>query len=635
MEYYGEDALLGQNPNTEKDTIYYAAAQKDQQLRSLLNELGGDSPQNRSIAEGLQKQGIASTKDIGVRKVPVAGRWEGTDEASYYVPETTENVYFNKTTGDAINPTRLGVYQVDKDGKAQGDIFFHLNADDQGNVKFDPQWSPRAHGFLRDNAIGQLIMKAGAVIPNPFQAAFVAANVGDALAHEKYGKALLAALPYGFQQLGGIDAIKNAAGFGGPSGFPPTDVYNWSEAINTTPYDDWASVGSTIGESTLDDIIGNLQQGSVDPLSLNVNNVTDVGYEFPSDANKLSTIEADRFFENIMDQQGLSKGLDIYDNQFTTGTVGTPGELPVNWSESILMPNDVASAINSSAGLDINDNAFTTGTVGKIGELPVNWSEAETALERLTNPQSFENASKASAGLDINDNTFTTGTPGEPGVLPVNWGADVASTIKDVVGSDWSAGTPTTELTGTPPADLTAITKVDNTGVDANGNSKVDLAGTKVDLSGNKITDDLTLDKVLDLGGAYLGNPAALAGLIGTGLAVTGLVNNVINPIKTTTATDNITTLNTSQLPTLTTQQIISLDPTTGLQDLFDYSNLYKNTKYNPTTQQLTTQTTQQYPAFVVSDIFKDLMMAAPERPKIEPNLVGLAGLQQKMTEGK
>jgi hypothetical protein len=185
-------------------------------------------------------------------------------------------------------------------------------------------------------------------------------------------------------------------------------------------------------------------------------------------------------------------------------------------------------------------------------------------------------------------------------------------------------------LTGTPPADLT--TKVDNTGVDANGNSKVDLAGTKVDLSGNKITDDLTLDKVLDLGGAYLENPAALAGLVGTGLAATSLVNNVINPTKTTT--DNITTLATSQLPTLTTDQIISLGPTTGLQDLFDYSNLYKNTKYNPTTQQLT-QPTQQYPAFVVSDIFKDLMKAAPERPKIEPNLVGLAGLQKKMTEGK
>jgi hypothetical protein len=636
-------------------------------LKSLLAELGGDSPQNRSIAEGLQKQGISSTKDIGVRKVPVAGRWEGTDEASYYVPETTENAYFNKTTGDAINPTRLGVYQVDKDGKAQGDIFFHLNADDQGNVKFDPQWSPRAHGFLRDNAVGQLIMKAGAVIPNPFQAAFVAANVGDALAHEKYGKALLAAAPYGFQQLGGMDALKGALGFG-PSGLDMGDVIpqggiadylpsgldmgdvipqggiaeylpvNFSQADKV--FEQLVNPASNLSTDTLDQFVSKLTQPSLEDLT-----ATNASYDLPVDlaenpfaivddfaspssiANQVP--EADRFFENIMDQQGLSKGLDIYDNQFTTGTVGTPGELPVNWSESILSPNDVKSAINSAAGLDINDNAFTTGTVGKIGELPVNWSETETALERLTNPQSFENASKVSAGLDINDNTFTTGTPGEPGVLPVNWGADVASTIKDVVGSDWSAGTPTTELTGTPPADLT--TKVDNTGVDANGNSKVDLAGTKVDLSGNKITDNLTLDKVLDLGGAYLGNPAALAGLIGTGLAATNLVDKVINPNPTTTG--NITTLTTSPLPTLTTEQIISLGPTTGLQDLFDYGNLYKNTKF--ATQPIAQLTPPTYPAFTVSDIFRDFLKAAPDRPKIEPNLVGLAGLQQKMTEGK
>jgi hypothetical protein len=172
-------------------------------LSNLLAELGGDNPQNRAIAEGLQKQGIASTKDIGVRKIPVPGHMEGTDEASYYVPETTENAYFNKSDGKEINPTRLGIYDVKDGGKIQGNIFFHLNADDNGKVNFTPQWSPRSHGFLRDNAVGRLIMTAGKIIPSPFQAGFVAADVADKLAHGKVMQAIAAGIPYGLQQLAG------------------------------------------------------------------------------------------------------------------------------------------------------------------------------------------------------------------------------------------------------------------------------------------------------------------------------------------------------------------------------------------------------------------------------------------------
>lgn len=172
-------------------------------LSALLAELGGDNPQNRAIAQGLQKQGINSTKDIGVKKVPVAGHFEGTDEAARYVPETTENAYFNKADGKEINPTRLGIYDVKSGGKTQGNIFFHLDADDKGNVSFRPQWSPRAHGFLRDNAVGKLIMTAGKIIPSPFQAGFVAAGAADALAHGKVMQAIAAAIPYGIQQLAG------------------------------------------------------------------------------------------------------------------------------------------------------------------------------------------------------------------------------------------------------------------------------------------------------------------------------------------------------------------------------------------------------------------------------------------------
>ena len=181
-------------------------------LSALLAELGGDSPQNRAIAEGLQKQGIGSTKDIGVRKVVVPGGLQGTDEAAYYAPDTTENAYFNKATGQEIDPNRLGIIQNGQAGVEGGDVFFHLNADENGNVKFDPQWSPRSHGFLRDNPVGQLIMKAGAIIPNPFQVAFVAANAGDALAYGKPLQALAAVLPYGLQEFATASNLADLAG---------------------------------------------------------------------------------------------------------------------------------------------------------------------------------------------------------------------------------------------------------------------------------------------------------------------------------------------------------------------------------------------------------------------------------------
>jgi hypothetical protein len=205
-------------------------------IKSLLKELGGDTPQNRAIAEGLQKQGISSTKDIGVEKVVVPGRWEGTDEASRYVAETTENVYVNKATGKEINPTRLGIIQNGTAGVKDGDIFFHLNSDDKGNIKFDPQWSPRAHGFLRDNTIGQLIMKAGAIIPNPFQGAFIAANTIDAAAHGKWGKAALNLLPVADQYFGVTAGIKEALGFT-PTGLPApiVEANPFSDIFNSAP----------------------------------------------------------------------------------------------------------------------------------------------------------------------------------------------------------------------------------------------------------------------------------------------------------------------------------------------------------------------------------------------------------------
>jgi hypothetical protein len=133
-----------------------------------------------------------------------------TGERSTY--SAPQQVYYDKTTNKDINPTRLGVYQVDKNGKAQGDIFFHLNADDKGNVSFAPQWSPRAHGYLRDNAVGQAIMAIGKIIPatSPF---FLAASAADAAAHGNYGAAIANLVPMGLQQLAsGTDVLTQLAG---------------------------------------------------------------------------------------------------------------------------------------------------------------------------------------------------------------------------------------------------------------------------------------------------------------------------------------------------------------------------------------------------------------------------------------
>jgi len=581
-------------------------------LNSLLAELGGDSPQNRAIAEGLQKQGINSTKDIQVQKVAVPGYSFGSDESAGYVPDTTRNVYFNKATGQEINPTRLGIIQNGQSGVKDGDIFFHLNADDQGNIKFEPEWSPRAHGFLRDNPIGQLIMKAGAIIPNPFQPAFVAANVGDALAHEKYGKALLAALPYGAQELGVTDALKGALGFGGPSGLDMGDVIPQGGIAEFAPdqinqlldnrlnYPD-VSFDNPMSMPTA--VTGAVDNIPLDAIKQTSNFVNATG---PVDGSPLDVSEADQAFQKLFNPTDSQ----IQINNLTAQDMATAGTNPQD-------------AINKAAGLDINDNQFTAGTPGESGQLPVNWSP-EVTLEDIINSKDLS--------------------------------------LQDIVGSDWSAGTPTIGMEGNLPADLTnyynsmnelapSLTELTNNSltqpsgeltaknvIDTSGrlypNSSADnvyeVADPSKDLMGRSISNDLTLDKIKDLGTAYLSNPAALAGLVGTGLAATGLVNNVINPVKTTDTTGTNTGTTTAPIASM-----VPVGSTPGLQDLFDYANLYKNSpflnKQQTTQQQAQQQVQQQTPSFTVSDVFRNLMADAGPQPKIEPNLVGLADLQKQM----
>jgi hypothetical protein len=215
------------------------------------------------------------------------------------------------------------------------------------------------------------------------------------------------------------------------------------------------------------------------------------------------------------------------------------------------------------------------------------------------------------------------------------------ASIDDIVGSDWSAGTPTTGMEGTLPADLanyyngmnefsttsnipSQLTDNSLTQPLTNNNVTGTVGGDKFDLNGNKITEELTLYKALDLGKAYLDNPAALAGVVGTGLAATGLVNNVINPAQTDTT-------DTAAKTSAPVASMIPVGSTPGLQDLFDYADLYKSSPFTQQTTQQPAQQTAQIPSFTVSDVFRSLMADAGPQPKIEPNLVGLADLQKQM----
>jgi hypothetical protein len=211
-----KDALADPNSPEAKAAAEKETSKKNQEaaIKALLPELGGDNPQNRAIAEGLFKQGVTSTKNIGVKtENRPAGDFIDPDTGERSTYSAPQQVFYDKTTNKDINPTRLGQYDVKDGGKIQGNIFFHLNADDNGKVSFSPQWSPRAHGFLRDNAVGQAIMSIGKIIPSPVQPFFVAAGAIDALAHGKVMQAVAAAIPYGIQQLAGsAELLSNLSG---------------------------------------------------------------------------------------------------------------------------------------------------------------------------------------------------------------------------------------------------------------------------------------------------------------------------------------------------------------------------------------------------------------------------------------
>jgi hypothetical protein len=158
-------------------------------------------PQYESIASGLTNNGIYTTSIIGQRELPVDQ--DGNQEKEFY----------NRYTGQKINPRNIGIILNGTAGLSGGDMYFDLKSDGKGNISFAPRWSPRSHGFLRDSAIGQAIMALGSIIPSPLQPAFVAAGVVDSLAHGNIAGAVVKALPFGMQALTeGTNLLTDIAG---------------------------------------------------------------------------------------------------------------------------------------------------------------------------------------------------------------------------------------------------------------------------------------------------------------------------------------------------------------------------------------------------------------------------------------
>jgi hypothetical protein len=190
-------------------------------------------PQYESIASGLTNNGIYTTSIIGQRELPVDQ--DGNQEKEFY----------NRYTGQKINPRNIGIILNGTAGLSGGDMYFDLKSDGKGNISFAPRWSPRSHGFLRDSAIGQAIMALGSIIPSPLQPAFVAAGVVDSLAHGNIAAAVVKALPFAIQ--GVTQGTNLLADIAGPD-FNPVSVTpsgQIAEALGVP-----AKIADTVGKAT-------------------------------------------------------------------------------------------------------------------------------------------------------------------------------------------------------------------------------------------------------------------------------------------------------------------------------------------------------------------------------------------------
>jgi len=228
MEYYGEDALGGQNPNTERDTIYYADEQRQRGYETLRKQMGAiqgkaDVYKRRSpleanthidnIARSLSKDyGITNLSDIGVRYETRPAYETGSDESRTIIPEEQIPVYFNKNDPSKIIPG----YKFASEGAGKGFSNYNLQpvSDGKGGTIVVPvqEYSKSGLGaFVEDlgpilPAINIALMGAG--VPPLYAGAGNLALQGAAGNVNDFTDALRIAAPFAIPAaLQGLDVV--------------------------------------------------------------------------------------------------------------------------------------------------------------------------------------------------------------------------------------------------------------------------------------------------------------------------------------------------------------------------------------------------------------------------------------------
>lgn len=421
-------------------------AAKEKTRSTLLAELGGDNAQNRAIADGLQKQGVGSIKDIGVEKVLIPRHMEGTDEAANWVEDSYTNKYVNKATGEEINPTRLGIIQNDTEGVKGGDIFFHLNADDNGNVSFKPQWSPRAHGYLRDNPVGQAIMAIGSILPvtAPFAAV---ARGADALAHGNV--------------LGGLASLAGAGGMANLGGLGST-LKDVSTGLNVANAVDKGNLAGAVSALTSNpNLAGGL--GST-PIGGTGFNLGDVGNAAGLAANLASgnpnigsALGAVGSLTGNQDLSTASKGISL--------AQGIMSGKPMSALNSLIGLGGLANAGAGSTSAPIDDRSIQANMGGVdptayLQSIPSGYSDVGVGGYDNVGLGSLANAGVSTTPASTNDSSIQANMGG---VDPTASLQTTPTSYSDTgFGSDYVSAAPTTDF-GT-----NAFTNLADTGFGSN-----------------------------------------------------------------------------------------------------------------------------------------------------------------------
>jgi hypothetical protein len=242
-------------------------------VESIINELGGESPQTRAIAEGLVSNGISSTRDIGVRQIPNMYGY-GDDYGAYQeIQIGTKPEFYNKTTNQIINPDRIAGIGDGNAGVSGGHLFFNLNVDESGNINFLPKFVPKARGWLKDFA--PILAIAAIAIPGIGEAVgYAILGAGDAVA----GAALAGeiAVATGVSTItaasvaGATGAATISAGLTAAQGGDGADIVRAAATAGAASITNVAAGGGIVGAGAGSAVGTAIAGGNLDQVTLNV-----------------------------------------------------------------------------------------------------------------------------------------------------------------------------------------------------------------------------------------------------------------------------------------------------------------------------------------------------------------------------